>query len=196
MGAAWQVSRWATPKLKTSDRLTLCWFFLCGLIHCFFEGYFALNHARMGNAKDLFGQLWKEYALSDSRYLTSDPFTLWMETITAFFWGPLSLVLVYMISADHPLRHPIQAMVSMGQIYGLLLYYATALFEHYYNGLTFCRPEGYYFWFYYVAVNAVWLAIPGPLLVHSVHTIGKAFQQLKDTASAAKPQANGHIKHD
>jgi len=57
--------------------------------------------------------------MSDSRYLTSDPFTLWMETITAFFWGPLSLVLVYMISADHPLLHPIQAMVSMGQIYGL-----------------------------------------------------------------------------
>ncbi|CAL3965508.1 unnamed protein product, partial [Diplocarpon coronariae] len=31
----------------------------------------------------LFGQLWKEYALSDSRYLTSDPFVLCMETVTA-----------------------------------------------------------------------------------------------------------------
>ena len=37
----------------------------------------------MGGAQDLFGQLWKEYALSDSRYLTSDPFVLCMETITA-----------------------------------------------------------------------------------------------------------------
>lgn len=37
----------------------------------------------MGGATDLFGQLWKEYALSDSRYLTSDPFVLCMETITA-----------------------------------------------------------------------------------------------------------------
>lgn len=37
----------------------------------------------MGPAQDLFGQLWKEYALSDSRYLTSDPFVLCMETITA-----------------------------------------------------------------------------------------------------------------
>jgi hypothetical protein len=37
----------------------------------------------MGPAQDLFGQLWKEYALSDSRYLTSDPFVLCMETVTA-----------------------------------------------------------------------------------------------------------------
>lgn len=46
-------------------------------------GYFSLNHTRMGPAQDLFGQLWKEYALSDSRYLTSDPFVLCMETVTA-----------------------------------------------------------------------------------------------------------------
>lgn len=46
-------------------------------------GYFALNHARMGGMQDFFGQLWKEYALSDSRYLTSDPFVLCMETVTA-----------------------------------------------------------------------------------------------------------------
>lgn len=54
-----------------------------GAIHLFFEGYFSLNHTRMGPAQDLFGQLWKEYALSDSRYLTSDAFVLCMETVTA-----------------------------------------------------------------------------------------------------------------
>ena len=48
-------------------------------------GYFVLNHTRMGPATDLFGQLWKEYSMSDSRYLTSDPFVLCMETITAVF---------------------------------------------------------------------------------------------------------------
>jgi hypothetical protein len=54
-----------------------------GAIHLFFEGYFSLNHTRMGPAQDIFGQLWKEYAFSDSRYLTSDPFVLCMETVTA-----------------------------------------------------------------------------------------------------------------
>jgi cholestenol delta-isomerase len=47
-----------------------------------FEGYFMLNHNRMASAKDFFGQLWKEYALSDSRYMTADTMVLCMETIT------------------------------------------------------------------------------------------------------------------
>lgn len=56
---------------------------LGGCIHLFFEGYFAYNFRSMGNKQDLFGQLWKEYSLSDSRYLTKDAFVLCMETITA-----------------------------------------------------------------------------------------------------------------
>lgn len=36
----------------------------------------------MAHSQDLFAQLWKEYALSDSRYLTSDPFMLCVESIT------------------------------------------------------------------------------------------------------------------
>lgn len=42
----------------------------------------------MGAGQDVFGQLWKEYALSDSRYMTSDTLVLCMETVTvvsAFF---------------------------------------------------------------------------------------------------------------
>lgn len=36
----------------------------------------------MGPAQDIFGQLWKEYAKSDSRYLVSDSFVVSIETIT------------------------------------------------------------------------------------------------------------------
>lgn len=45
----------------------------------------------MAGSQDLFAQLWKEYALSDSRYLTSDPFVLSVEAIT---------VVGYMISPE------------------------------------------------------------------------------------------------
>ena len=48
-----------------------------------FTGYFAYNHTNMPGKQDLFGQLWKEYSFSDSRYMTSDPFVLCMETVTA-----------------------------------------------------------------------------------------------------------------
>lgn len=41
------------------------------------------NHHRMASRNDFFGQLWKEYALSDSRYMSSDPFVLCMESWTA-----------------------------------------------------------------------------------------------------------------
>jgi cholestenol delta-isomerase len=56
-----------------------------------------LNHTRMAGMQDFFGQLWKEYALSDSRYMTSDTFVLVMESYTAVRLCFVSL-LVAMIS--------------------------------------------------------------------------------------------------
>lgn len=47
-----------------------------------YKGYFLYRHATLAGSQDLFAQLWKEYALSDSRYLTSDPFMLCVEAIT------------------------------------------------------------------------------------------------------------------
>ena len=100
--ASWVVLSKYYPQVRTIDKWALLWCMcskraLChqdhvlqadtlrtaGTIHLFFEGYFSLNHTRMAPAQDLFGQMWKEYAYSDSRYLTSDPFVLCMETITA-----------------------------------------------------------------------------------------------------------------
>lgn len=71
------------PNLPTSELLTILWLVLSGCIHAFLEGYYVYNFRAMGGLQDLFGQLWKEYALSDSRYLTKDPFVLCMEVITA-----------------------------------------------------------------------------------------------------------------
>ena len=45
-------------------------------------GYFIFYHEDLAAHRSLFGQLWKEYALSDSRYLTSDPFMLCVEGFT------------------------------------------------------------------------------------------------------------------
>jgi len=50
-------------------------------------GYFILNHDRLAGSQALLAQVWKEYALSDSRYLTSDPFTLCVETVTVVWRG-------------------------------------------------------------------------------------------------------------
>ena len=89
------------PRLPASELITVMWFVLCGCIHLFFEGkkvvlgedsrveaefskgYFAYNHANMGGLQTFFGQLWKEYALSDSRYLTGNLFVFCIEAMTA-----------------------------------------------------------------------------------------------------------------
>jgi len=108
----------------------------------------------MASRMDLFGQLWKEYSLSDSRYMTQDPFVVCMETITAVFWGPLSFFCAYAVLARSPMRHPVQLIVSLGQLYGDVLYYATSLLE-----ISYCRPERYYFWFYYFFFNFIWMVV-------------------------------------
>lgn len=48
----------------------------------------------------------------------------------------------------------------MAHLYGDVLYYATSLFDHYYNGLSYSRPEGYYFWVYYFFMNFLWIVVP------------------------------------
>ncbi|KAF4624860.1 hypothetical protein G7Y89_g13309 [Cudoniella acicularis] len=164
LGTALIVANWVNPNLKTSDRGLILWFTLCGMIHLFFEGYFVLNHNHMASRTDFFGELWKEYSLSDSRYLFSDPFVLCMETWTAITWGPLSFLTAVLITKDSPYRHPVQALVSTGQFYGDLLYYMTSLFDYFYSGKSFYRPEPYYFWFYFIFMNAFWIVIPSIVL--------------------------------
>ena len=69
--------------------------------------------------------------------------------------------MIYFIITSHPCRYPLQAVVSLGQLYGDVLYYATSLFDHYYKHLTYCRPEAYYFWFYFFFMNFIWIVVPG-----------------------------------
>lgn len=59
---------------------------------CSNVGYFVLHHKDMGGLQTFFAQLWKEYALSDSRYLTHDPFVLCVEAITVVCLSCFSLL--------------------------------------------------------------------------------------------------------
>ncbi|GME33244.1 ebp domain-containing protein [Neofusicoccum parvum] len=155
--------------------------------------FYVYNFRTLGGSRHLFGQLWKEYSLSDSRYLTKDPFVLCMESITAVCWGPLSFIVAHMITTEHPLRYPLQAIVSLGQLYGDVLYYATAMFDHYVSNLNYTRPESYYFWVYFVFMNAFWIVIPIILIANSVSASSRAFKALAKmerclNASPASPK--------
>ncbi|KAL2267791.1 hypothetical protein VTJ83DRAFT_5068 [Remersonia thermophila] len=154
-------------RLSYADLGTVMWFVLCGFIHTFFEGYFAYNFRAMGSLQDIFGQLWKEYSLSDSRYLTKSAPVLCIEAFTAIFWGPLSFLIAYFVTTDHPLRHPLTILVSSGQLYGTVLYFATAVFDETIYGKAYSRPEPYYFYGYYILMNGFWIVIPATVIFNS-----------------------------
>lgn len=155
------VSKRYQPTLSNIELLTVMWFVLSGAIHIFFEGYYVVNFLDIGAHQTYIGQMWKEYAFSDSRYLTQNAFVLCMESITAAAWGPGCLLVAALVVLRHPMRFPLQLLVSMGQFYGDVLYYGTAAFEHIVNGISYSRPEAFYFYFYFVFMNAIWIIIPG-----------------------------------
>lgn len=109
---------------------------------------------------DYLGQGWKEYSKCDSRYMTGDPFVVCMETITAWAWGPLCLILTWKILRNSPSRHAIQLLVSSGQLYGDVLYFATNIMDEAYRGIRYSRPEPLYYFGYFVLMNMVWIVIP------------------------------------
>ncbi|QSZ32650.1 hypothetical protein DSL72_002229 [Monilinia vaccinii-corymbosi] len=176
LGATLFVLRRFHPRLSIKDEGLVLWFILTGSIHIFFEGYFVYNHARMASRTDFFGQLWKEYALSDSRYMSSDPFLLTIETWTAVLWGPLSYLTAIYITKNSPFRHTLQALVSTGEMYGNLLYLVTSFLDAYTTGRRHYRPEPLYFWVYFVLMNSIWLFVPGFALYDSIMASARSFE--------------------
>lgn len=102
-----------------------------------------------------------------------------MEGVTAILWGPMSFFCAWAIVTEHPLRHPIQLIISVGQIYGDILYFATCYFNEIVHNVVYCRPEQFYFWMYYVFCNAIWIVIPSALVVQSVRATAGAFAKVQ-----------------
>ncbi|KAI0105456.1 Emopamil binding protein-domain-containing protein [Nemania sp. FL0031] len=182
LGSAF-LARKFNPGLSASGLATFSWFIMNACLHCGFEGYFVLNHATIASSQSLLAQLWKEYALSDSRYLVSDPFMLSVESITTFFWGPLCLANAIAIARNSPSRHALRIIACVAHLYGVALYYATSQCEFYFTGRSHSRPEFLYFWVYYVGFNLPWAIVPAFLLFNSVKTVTRAMRDL-DKADA------------
>ncbi|OAR02486.1 hypothetical protein LLEC1_05296 [Akanthomyces lecanii] len=167
------------PALRSLDCFAASWFALCYFIY--FKGKLVSQHT-------LFAMLWKEYALSDSRYLTGDLFTLCIETITVLAWGPLSLLTALAIILDSPSRHFLQVLICMAHLYGVLLYYSTNWVDYRFSGVSYSRPEFLYYWVYYVGFNAPWFFVPLGLLYDSWSRITSAIVFQRDAQLAAKNQ--------
>ncbi|GME22968.1 ebp domain-containing protein [Neofusicoccum parvum] len=127
---------------------------LVTLLLGFSAGYFILNHPHMPAMQDFFGQLWKEYAKSDSRYLAADSLVLTLETITV-------------------------ALVSTGHLFSDTLYYVTSILDME-KGVLHSRPEALYFWGYFVVMNAFWIVVPAFVLHQSITGSAQAVAALRN----------------
>ncbi|OMH85804.1 3-beta-hydroxysteroid-Delta(8),Delta(7)-isomerase [Zancudomyces culisetae] len=171
--------------LTKLEKFGIIWFAISGMIHMVLEGYFvAFNRSIAGNSHVL-ADIWREYALSDSRYLSSDPFTVVMEGITALFDGPLALFTVYAIVNRHPLRHVTQILCSMCQLYGDVLYMLINILER----CVYTHPDPFYFWAYFVFCNLPWIVIPMVYIYDSsvaIYRASKLYTSLYETPKAKK----------
>ncbi|KAF8541264.1 Emopamil-binding protein [Trichophaea hybrida] len=164
------------PTLTTRAKATASWFLYCGLLHIHFEGYFVKHRRTLSSRTDFVGELWKEYSLSDSRYLLNGKgegeFVLGIEALTVILLGPLCLLTFLAIVLDSPKRHPARLLACCCHLYGVMLYFVTAAV----GGNKHCRPEFLYFWVYYVGCNLPWLVVPAVLGWRSFKAITEAVE--------------------
>ena len=120
------------------------------------------------------------------RYLTNNNFVLCVETMTVLLWGPGCLLVAALVVTRSAWRYPLQMIVSVGHLYGDTLYYATSFFDHAVNGISYSRPEGFYFWFYFVGANAVWIVIPAILIYQSASKAAYAIAAGRELESTKK----------
>ncbi|KAM3617299.1 uncharacterized protein V6R79_004466 [Siganus canaliculatus] len=158
-------------KLGLWRRLAVCWFAVCGFVHGVIESWFALYYDILPEDQRFLSQLWKEYGKGDSRYMIADNFTVCMETITAVLWGPFSFWAVFAFLTNKPYRFVLQLIISLGQIYGAVLYFYTEQRDGYIHS-EYGHPI--YFWFYFVFMNALWILIPLLLIVDSWKNLSAA----------------------
>lgn len=141
----------------------------------------------------------------------SDDFTVSMETVTAWAWGPLSFLTFLALLRRHPARYVLQLIVSLGesrggsgagvsghrcsptpptpplsssagQLYGVVLYFGTEALA----GWAHCDPWPGYFWGYFVGLNGLWVLLPGALLVQAARNLVGAQRALD------RPRHKGH----
>lgn len=125
---------WTIPGLfcKTTklERLLICWWTFTGLTHMILEGYFVFSpQFYKDNTGCYLAEVWKEYSKGDSRYAGRDAAIVTVEGITAVIEGPGSLLAAYAIATQKPYSYVLQLAVSLGQLYGCLVYYIAAILE-------------------------------------------------------------------
>ena len=77
----------------------------------------------------------------------------------------------YTIATGKSYNYILQFAISLGQLYGVAVYYITAILE----GDNF-SASSFYYYAYYIGANALWTSIPSIIAIRSWRKICAAFQ--------------------
>ncbi|CAI5471609.1 unnamed protein product, partial [Closterium sp. Yama58-4] len=159
---SWLFTR-SCRHMSALDRAIFCWWAVTGSIHVVLEGTFVAFPDLMSSTSNAFLlDAWKEYSKADSRYATRDGCVLSVEAVTAFIEGPACFLILYAMASRRPFSPLLQFAVSLGQLYGDVIYFATSFLE----GSKHCHPDPIYFWGYFIAMNAIWIVVPLAIICH------------------------------
>ncbi|KAH7278644.1 hypothetical protein KP509_38G050400 [Ceratopteris richardii] len=154
----------------------MCWWAFTGLTHIILEGYFVFTpDFYKRKPPNYLDDVWKEYCKGDSRYAARDSTIVMVEGITAVLEGPASLLVVYAIATRRAYNYPLQLAVCLGQLYGCMVYYGTPLLD----GIEYTTAGSFYFWFYYIFMNCIWVVIPSLIALRSWTEIVRQFEHKK-----------------
>jgi len=87
-----------------------------------------------------------------------------MENVTAFFDGPLAFLVTYAFVKQTSYRYVAQLVLSVCQLYGDVLYFATEVCDGFTHGPVW---HPLYFWFYFIFLNSLWIFIPFACIIES-----------------------------
>ncbi|KAL8516528.1 hypothetical protein ACS0TY_014971 [Phlomoides rotata] len=166
-------------KITKVDRLLMCWWIFTGLTHIILEGYFAFTpEFYKVTTPHYLAEVWKEYSKGDSRYVARSSDVVSVEGLTAAIEGPACLLVVYAIASKKSYSYVLQLAISLGQLYGTVVYFVTAVLD----GDNFATSPFYYY-AYYVFANMWWVIIPTSIVVRCWKKICAAVQvqELKRT---------------
>lgn len=111
-----------------------------------------------------------------ARYCAKNPCVEAFQGITLVYAAPLCLLLAVLVLRRSRWRHVVQAPVCTGQMYGTLIYFLSAGVK----GFVDIAPAADHFWLRFVALNSLWVVIPGMLLIQSL----RKFKALLDQDAA------------
>ncbi|CAG8606827.1 5715_t:CDS:2 [Ambispora leptoticha] len=173
-------------KFKTSEKYVFMWLTWDALVHLILEGsfvYMSILGRTVETSSGPMAELWKEYGKADSRWLIAEPTVVSIEIPTFILCGPVSVLVLWAITKDHPIRHPLQFLLCTCELYGG---YLTWMPEYLTGNKSLAIDNPLYLWVYMVLFNGLWVLVPTFLLVQSWYELLRGAELLSQHRQAKK----------